>query len=240
MGTAELRPSDAAPNLWVGADVQIADEVRIGANVVIHSGTVIEPGVAVQDGVVLGKEAVTAPHSKAPARPAGGLLVRGGATVCTGAVVFAGATIGSSAIIGDQAHIREGAVIGEETVIGRGSAVGPEARIGQRVRAQTNIWLTSWTVVEDDVFVGPGVVTLNDDTMARLARGAPLRAPILRRACRIGGGVVLTPGVEVGEEAFVAAGAVITRDVPARAIVMGVPGRPTGEVPDEQLLERWR
>ena len=59
--------------------------------------------------------------------------------------------------------------------------------------------------------------------MARHAAGEPLRGPTLRRACRVGGGVVLCPGVEVGEEAFVAAGAVVTRDVPARAVVMGVP-----------------
>jgi acetyltransferase-like isoleucine patch superfamily enzyme len=105
---------------------------------------------------------------------------------------------------------------------------------------QTNAWLTSWTVVEDDVFVGPGVVTMNDATMARQARSAPLRGPVLRRACRIGGGVLLAPGVEVGEEAFVAAGAVVTRDVAARARVQGVPARVQAEVPDAELLAKWR
>ncbi len=64
--------------------------------------------------------------------------------------------------------------------------------------------------------------------------------PRLRRACRIGGAVVLTPGVEVGEEAFVAAGAVVTKDVPARAVVMGVPARVAREVPDADRLEHWR
>jgi acetyltransferase-like isoleucine patch superfamily enzyme len=63
---------------------------------------------------------------------------------------------------------------------------------------------------------------------------------ILRRACRIGGGAVLTPGVEVGEEAFVAAGALVTKDVPARTVVMGAPARVVREVPAEDLLERWR
>jgi acetyltransferase-like isoleucine patch superfamily enzyme len=76
--------------------------------------------------------------------------------------------------------------------------------------------------------------------MARLAPGEQLEGPVLRRACRVGGGVLLTPGVEVGEEAFVGAGAVVTRDVPPRAIVMGVPARVTGEVGEDQLLERWR
>jgi acetyltransferase-like isoleucine patch superfamily enzyme len=67
-----------------------------------------------------------------------------------------------------------------------------------------------------------------------------LSGPLLRRACRVGGGVVLTPGVEIGEEAFIAAGALVTRDVPARAVVMGVPARVVRTVPEEDLLERWR
>jgi len=67
----------------------------------------------------------------------------------------------------------------------------------------------------------------------------PLRGATLRRACRIGGGAVLVPGVEIGEEAFVAAGSVVTADVPSRKVVMGVPARLVRDVPDEELLERW-
>ena len=95
-------------------------------------------------------------------------------------------------------------------------------------------------MIEEDVFVGPGVTTTNDSTMSRHAPGEPLAGPTLRRACRVGGGVVLCPGVELGEEAFVAAGAVVTRDVPARAVVMGVPARVVREVEDRDLVEHWR
>jgi acetyltransferase-like isoleucine patch superfamily enzyme len=235
-----LSPSDLAPNLWIGDDVRIGAGVTFGVNVVIYAGTVLEDGVSVQDGVVLGKAAVLAAHSAADASDRPPLLVAAGATVCTGAVVFRGAMLGAGAIVGDQAHVREGAQVGEKTVVGRGSAIGPDAVVGARVRIQTNVWLTAWTTVEDDVFVGPGVVTMNDDTMARLGPGEALRGPTLRRACRVGGGVLLAPGVEVGEEAFVAAGAVVARDVPPRAVVMGVPARVTGAVAEEQLLERRR
>jgi UDP-2-acetamido-3-amino-2,3-dideoxy-glucuronate N-acetyltransferase len=237
---ATLRPSTAGPNLWLGDDVVLGERVQIGVNVVIYPGVVIGDGVTVQDGVVLGKAAVVAPHSAAPRDAATELVVGADACICTGAVVFAGAAIGPGAIVGDQAHVREGASIGAGTVIGRGSALGARTTVGERVRIQTNVWLTSWSTVEDDVFVGPGTVTMNDDTMARLPAGASLDPPRLRRACRIGGGVLLTPGVEVGEEAFVGAGAVVTTDVPARAFVLGVPARVNGSVPDDQLLERWR
>ena len=79
---------------------------------------------------------------------------------------------------------------------------------------QTNCYVTAGTVIEDDVFVGPGVTLTNDNTMGRHDPGPP-DAPTLRRACRVGGGAVICPGIEIGEEAFVGAGAVVTADVPA-------------------------
>lgn len=142
------------------------------------------------------------------------------ASVGTAAVLFAGASIAADAIVGDQAFIRERSSIGEGAVIGRGSVVDNDVQLGARVRVQTNVYLTGFTLVEDDVFIGPGAITTNDDTMGRCDSGTPMRGVILRRACRVGGGAILTPGVEIGEEAFVA-GALVTREVPARAVVMG-------------------
>jgi acetyltransferase-like isoleucine patch superfamily enzyme len=160
--------------------------------------------------------------------------------VLAGAVVFAGAELGRGVIAGDQSYIRERAVIGAESVIGRGSAIDNDVRIGARVRVQTNCYITADTEIEDDVFVGPGVITTNDHTMARHPPDAPVPGPKLRRACRIGGGAILCPGVEIGEEAFVAAGAVVISDVPARAVVIGVPAKQMRDVPDSDLIEQWR
>ena len=230
-------PSAAGPLL--GDGVRVGEGVSFGAYVVVHAGTVIGDGCSVEDHAVLGKRPRLASHSSAGGE-VGALALGAGVSVGTGAVVFAGASIGAQAIIGDQAFVRERCSIGERSVVGRGSVVDNDVRIGARVRVQTGVYLTAFSLIEDDVFVGPGALTTNDDTMARHGPEMQMRGATLRRACRVGGGAVLTPGVEIGAEAFVAAGAVVTRDVPARAVVMGVPARVVREVGEGDLLERWR
>jgi acetyltransferase-like isoleucine patch superfamily enzyme len=221
-------------------DATIADDVQIGVNVVIHGLVEVRAGAVIQDNAVLGKVPKLAAHSTASRDLPDPLVVGEGAAVCTAAIVFAGATLGAGAIVGDQAFVRERAVVGERSVVGRGSAVDNDVTIGDRVRIQTGVYLTAYSTVEDDVFVGPTVSTYNDDTMARHDDAYEIRGCTLRRASRIGGGAKLRPGIEVGEEAFVAMGSVVTRDVPARRIVMGVPARVVGTVDDAELLDNWR
>ena len=205
--------------------MSLPDDLVLGEHVVLHGDVRIGRGCRIEDGAIVGRVPVLSATSSARRGEPEPTTLEDGATVCAGAIVFAGARICAGAIVGDQAHVRERAVVGPESVVGRGSALGGDTVVGARVRIQTNVWLTSGTVVEDDVFVGPGVVTTNDDEMEQGTPAEELRPPVLRRGCRVGGGVVLTPGVEVGEDAFVAAGAVVTRDIPARAVVMGVPAR---------------
>jgi acetyltransferase-like isoleucine patch superfamily enzyme len=228
-----------APGPLLGEGVTVGEDVSFGAYVVVHAGTLIGDGCAVEDHAVLGKRPRLARHSGARGE-VGPLELGARVSVGAGAVVFAGASVGPGVILGDQTFVRERACIGEGSVIGRGSVVDNDVVLGARVRVQTNVYLTAFTLVEDDVFVGPGAITTNDDTMARHGDETRIRGATLRRACRVGGGAVLTPGVEIGKEAFVAAGAVVTRDVPARAVVMGVPARVVREVGEEDLLERWR
>jgi acetyltransferase-like isoleucine patch superfamily enzyme len=235
-----MPPSDRAPGLVLGEGVVLPESVRLGAHVVIHPGTVVGEGCEIQDGAVLGKPPKLGRRSTAAKEAPPPLVLGENVAVCCGAVVLAGARIAGDVIIGDQTFVRERAVVGAGTVIGRGTAVDNDVTIGERVRVQTNCYITAYSVVEDDVFVGPTAMTTNDDTMSRHGPEYALRGATLRRGCRIGGGAVIVPGVEVGEEAFVAAGAVVTRDVAPRTKVMGVPARVFGEVGDEELLERWR
>jgi acetyltransferase-like isoleucine patch superfamily enzyme len=237
--SGEARSAAGAPEPLLGDGVEVGQDVSFGAYVVVHDGTVLGDGCVIADHAVLGRRPQLAPHSSAHGE-VGGLLVGDGAAIGAGAVVFAGASVAAGAIIGDQSFVRERSSIGPRSVIGRGSVVDNDVQVGARVRVQSNVYLTAFTLVEDDVFIGPGVITTNDHTMSRHGREAPIEGAILRRACRVGGGAVLTPGVEVGEEAFVAAGALVTHDVPERAVVMGVPARIVRDVPEEDLLERWR
>ncbi len=227
------------PGAVIHAGTRIAAGCTIGAAAVIHAGTTLEAGCLVEDHAVLGKRPRLRPGSSA-AGALGELVLGAGVTVCCGAVLYAGSTVGAASIVGDQTQIRERVRIGEGSVIGRGSSVDFDAHIGDRVLIQTGVYVTGGSIVEDDVFLGPGVSTTNDDAMGRHPRGESLRGPTFRRACRVGGGAVLVPGVVVGEEAFIAAGALVTRDVAPRAVVMGVPARVVREVPDEDLIERWR
>jgi acetyltransferase-like isoleucine patch superfamily enzyme len=229
-----------APGAVIGADVRIGDGVTIGANTVVHTGVRIGAGCLIEDLVVLGKRPRLRRGSSAASLQLGALELDSEVTVCCGAVVYAGAVIGSGSIIGDQAQVREGSRIGQRSVVGRASCVDFNALVGDRVSIQSGVYVTSSAVVEDDVFLGPGVLMTNDNTMGRHPKGEPLEAPIVRRAARVGGATVLVPGVEIGEEAFVGAGAVVTRDVGPREVVLGVPARLVRQIDEVELIERWR
>jgi acetyltransferase-like isoleucine patch superfamily enzyme len=235
-----LKPSDLAPGLMLGRDVRLGEDVALGAGVVIHSGSVVADRCEIQDGAVLGKHPRLGRLSTSGGGGLEGLVLEQGAVVCAGAVVYAGARVGEGAIVGDQAQLRERSAIGAGSVIGRGTGIENDVRIGAGVRIQSSCYFPAHTVIEDDVFVGPAVAAANDNTMGRHGKGEVSRGPTLRRACRVGIGAVLLPGIEVGEEAFIAAGSVVLSDVPARAVVMGVPARQRREVPKEDLWENWR
>ncbi|HEX2288336.1 MAG TPA: acyltransferase [Gaiellaceae bacterium] len=208
-----------------------------GENVVIYPGTVIGDGCRIGDNVVLGKQPALSPRSTAKREELPPLELGEGTIVSTGSVVFAGTRIGARVILGDQSCVRERCVLGDDVVVGRGSLVENDTRIGARTKIQANAYVTAYSILEDDVFIAPCVVTTNDNFMGRTEQRHALRTgPTIRRGARIGGGAVLLPGIEVGEEAFVGAGAVVVRNVPPRALVVGNPARQIRDVPDEELL----
>jgi UDP-2-acetamido-3-amino-2,3-dideoxy-glucuronate N-acetyltransferase len=153
-------------------------------------------------------------------------------------VIFPDVGIGESSRVGNFVMIRSNTVIGEGCVIGSYVDIEGDVIIGNHVSLQSGVYITRGVVVEDDVFCGPRVITMNDKRIVHRRPNLTWEraAPRILRAARVGGGSVLLPGVTVGENAFVGAGAVVTRDVPDRAIVIGNPARIVGTVSDEQLI----
>jgi acetyltransferase-like isoleucine patch superfamily enzyme len=140
-------------------------------------------------------------------------------------------------IVGDQACVRERCAIGDDAVVGRGALVENDTTVGAMTKIQAHAYITAYSTLEDDVFIAPCVITTNDNFMGRTEKRHELRkGPTIRRGARVGGGAVLLPGIEIGEEAFVGAGAVVLADVPRRAVVVGNPARQIREVPDDELL----
>jgi len=186
---------------------------------------------------VVGKQPTLSPRSTAKREPLQPAVLGDGTIVSTGAIVFAGTTVGARVILGDQSCVRERVTLGDDVVVGRGSLVENDTTVGARTKIQADAYVTAYSTLEEDVFIAPCVVTTNDNFMGRTEnRLALMKGPTIRHGARIGGGAILCPGVEVGAEAFVGAGAVVTKDVEPRALVVGNPARKIREVPDEELL----
>src|SRR4051812_44062973 len=212
-------------------------DVEIGEHVVVAPGTVLGAGCKILDGAVVGKQPTLSPRSTAKREPLAPAVLGPGTIVSTGAIVFAGTTLGARVIVGDQACVRERVTIGDDVVVGRGSLVENDTTIGALTKIQAGAYITAYSTLEDEVFIAPCVVTTNDNFMGRTEKRRELvKGPTIRRGARVGGGAILCPGIEVGEEAFVGAGAVVTKDVPPRVVVVGNPARVLRDVPAEELL----
>jgi acetyltransferase-like isoleucine patch superfamily enzyme len=210
---------------------------EIAPTAIVHPGTVVGEGCRILDHAVVGKQPVLSPRSTAVQEELPPLELGAGTVVSTGAVVFAGSTLGERVIVGDQACVRERCTVGDDVVIGRGSLVENDTEVGSRTTIQADAYVTAYSLLEDDVFIAPCVVTANDNFMGRTERRHKLRrGPTIRHGARVGAAAVLLPGIEIGEEAFVGAGAVVVRNVEPRTVVVGNPARPIREVPEDELL----
>lgn len=222
---SELRPSDRAHGLWLGDGVVVPDDAEIGPNVVVFAGVAIGAGCVIQAGAVIGKRPVLGRHSRAPAPSVAPTVLGPGAAVGCYAVVNAGTEVGPGAVVGDHVLLREGVRLGEASVVGYGGSIGRGVVIGRRCKLMNNAVVAPRSVLEDDVFCGPGLTVTNDPTLGRHGEEDVIAGATLRRGCRIGASVTLLPGVEIGEEAVVGAGALVTRSVAAGTLVVGVPAR---------------
>ena len=204
----------------------------------VYPGTVFGDGVKVLENAVVGKQPTLSPRSTAKREPLPPAVVGDGTIVSTGAILFAGSTVGARVILGDQSCVRERVTIGDDVVVGRGSLIENDTTIGALTKIQANAYITAYSTLEEHVFIAPCVVTTNDNWMGRTdARFGNIKGPTIRRGARVGGGAILCPNIEIGEDAFVGAGAVVTKDVAARTVVVGNPARVLRDVPAGELLD---
>jgi acetyltransferase-like isoleucine patch superfamily enzyme len=210
---------------------------EIHETAIVYPGTLLGEGVKVLEGAIVGKQPTLSPRSTAARDPLPPTRIGDGTVVCAGAIVFAGSRIGSRVILGDQSCVRERVVIGDDVVVGRGCLVENDTTVGSMTKIQADAYITAYSTLEEHVFIAPCVVTSNDNFMGRTERRRALIAgPTIRRGARIGAGAVLCPGIEIGAEAFVGAGAVVTRDVAPQTLVVGNPARVLRQVPVDELL----
>jgi acetyltransferase-like isoleucine patch superfamily enzyme len=226
-------------NVVVMEDVHLGAGVSLGHNVVIHPGTLVGDRVRVGDNAVLGKPPSPARTSTArtgATLPA--LSIGTGTTIGAGAVIYAGTSVGQECLIADQAFVRERCMIGDFVIVGRGVTVENETTIGSYTKIQSQAYITAWMTIEEHVFIAPCVVTTNDNYMGRTERRFTERKGAhIRRGARVGANAILLPGVTIGREAFVAAGALVTRDVPDTMLVRGSPARVIRDVPEEEFVD---
>ena len=145
------------------------------------------------------------------------------------AIIDDGATIGSETRIWHFVHVCGGAVIGKKCSLGQNVFVSNRVTIGDNVKIQNNVSVYDNVTLEDDVFCGPSMVFTNVyNPRSAVSRKDEYRDTLVRRGATLGANCTIVCGVEIGEYAFVGAGAVINRDVPAYALMVGVPARQIG------------
>jgi UDP-2-acetamido-3-amino-2,3-dideoxy-glucuronate N-acetyltransferase len=144
-------------------------------------------------------------------------------------IVEDGAIVGKGTKIWHFCHIMKDAVIGDECNLGQNVVISPEVVLGNNVKIQNNVSIYTGVVCEDDVFLGPSVVftNINNPRSAIIRRGQYLKT-IVKKGASLGANATIICGHTIGEYAFVGAGAVVTKDVPPYALVLGNPAKQTG------------
>jgi UDP-3-O-[3-hydroxymyristoyl] glucosamine N-acyltransferase len=218
--------------------VRLGAGCEIGHHAVIYAGTELGPGCKVGASAVLGKLPEPAPTSvnKSPA-DLPPLRLGEGSIVGAQTVIYRGTVIGQRCLVADLSFVRENTEIGDYVIIGAHVTVENRVKIGSYTKIQTGAYITAATTIEDHVFIAPCVVTTNDNFMGRTEeRFKHWGGAVIRHGARVGADVTLLPNVEVGEEAFVAAGSIVSRDVPAKTLVMGSPAKPKRGVPEAEWV----
>jgi len=145
------------------------------------------------------------------------------------AIVDVGARIGDNTKIWHFAHVFSKASIGRNCSFGQNTMVSDDVVVGDNVKVQNNVAIYTGTVIEDDVFLGPSCVLTNvTNPRSQIVRRGLYEKTLIRRGASIGANATIVCGITLGRYCFIAAGAVVTKDVPDYALIVGVPGKQAG------------
>ncbi len=225
-------------NTIIEKNVKVGTDCTIGHHVVIREGSEIGDNVRIDDFTVVGKQPMRSKRSIFKAETPPPAKISKDCLIGAHVAIYAGSEIGTHVLVADTAAIRENVTIGEYTIVGRGVTVENVCTIGKKCKLETGCYITAYSEIEDYCFIAPGVTTTNDNFLGRTEeRFKHFKGVTIRKGGRIGGRAVILPGIEIGQDAVVGAGSVVTRDVPARQIFVGTPAKYFRDTPEEQLLE---
>lgn len=208
-------------------DVTIEDGVVLHDYVVLYPGTIIKKGAEIYDNCVIGKLPTT-PGSTARTYSSEyeQTIIGENTILCPGVVLYTGTMIGHNTLLGDNCSIRENCTVGDFCIISRNVSVNYETVIGNYTKIMDNSHITGNMKIGNHVFISVLVASTNDNSMGRDDEAVEhLAGPIVEDYVTIGAGASLLPGVIIGENSIVGASALVTKDVPAGKLVMGVPAK---------------
>jgi len=223
-------------NVHTGNNVTIEDDVVLGNNISLGDNVVVRKGTMIGDNVIIGYRDIKSGQD-APLEP---VVTEIGESVRirSGSVIYSGTKIGNNSMVGHNAVIRQNTIIGHDTYIGSLTAIEGDTKIGNYVGIHTQCHITKFCDIGDYTFIAPIFVGANDQLMShmRAGHGQNLIGFTTEKYVRIAVGVTVLPGVHFGEGCIVAAGSVVTKDVPPYKVVAGVPARVVKDAPKEEVV----
>lgn len=233
-----LSPHAVVQTDQIGSNVDVQEFAVIRPNVVLGNNVVIHPHVVIEENVVIGDGTEIFPGAHVGKLPRATsavaraityesrLSIGPGCAIGPHTTIYYDVIIGASTLVGDGASIREKCRVGDRCIVGRNVCLNYNTLVGNDVKIMDHTWLSGNMSVGNNVFISGGVMTTNDNNMGAYGYSErDIIGPTIGNGVKIGAGAVLLPRVIIGENAVIAAGAIVTKDVAPNKTVKGVPAR---------------